>query len=227
MSDVIAILGMHRSGTSSLTGLLEQAGVCLGTVATKSTWNAKGNRENRKIMDLHEELLRANGGGWDAPPPTVSWPARARAARDAIIRDYQGVPLWGFKDPRTVLVLEGWLEALPRLRLVGVFRHPLLVAESLQRRDGFSIEKGVRLWHVYNEALLAHHRRRAFPILSFDVDAFTESFKRLTRLLRLPERSEGGWDFFDPGLRHQAPGIEMPLGDDTRRLYAALNELAA
>ena len=94
---VVAILGMHRSGTSCLTGLLQEVGVFLGTVATKSDWNLKGNRENPGIMALHEELLGLNGGSWDAPPISVTWPHRSRLARDAIIQSYENVPLWGFK----------------------------------------------------------------------------------------------------------------------------------
>jgi len=42
--------------------------------------------------------------------------------------------LWGFKDPRTLLTLDGWLEALPEVSLAATFRHPLSVAGSLQER---------------------------------------------------------------------------------------------
>jgi hypothetical protein len=226
VSQVIAILGMHRSGTSGLTGLLQEVGVFLGAVATKNVWNLKGNRENPRIMALHEELLGLNGGSWDAPPTSVAWPQRSRLARDAIIESYQHVPLWGFKDPRTLVVLEGWLEALPNLQLVGIFRHPLLVAESLQRRDGFPLEKGLRLWHIYNEILLAYHGRYGFPILSFDSDAFTDSVLRLARSLGLPASSNTAPEFFDPRLRHRTPTVELPLPRESQQLYLALTKLA-
>ena len=42
----ILMLGMHRSGTSCLTGIMQALGVHLGEVFTESTWNKKGNREN-------------------------------------------------------------------------------------------------------------------------------------------------------------------------------------
>ncbi len=44
MSDAIAVLGMHRSGTSCLTGLLEQAGVFLGPVITSPSNAATASR---------------------------------------------------------------------------------------------------------------------------------------------------------------------------------------
>jgi len=226
VSDAIAVLGMHRSGTSCLTGLLEQAGVFLGPVITKSPWNPRGNRENPRIMALHEELLACNGGGWDAPPTSVTWPTESRRARDAIIESYAHMPIWAFKDPRTLLVLDGWLEALPNLRLVGIFRHPLLVAESLQRRNGFSLTKGVHLWCTYNEILLAYHRRYWFPILSFDSEAFLDDFVRLTGQLRLPAPGDGAGTFFEPELTHRTPAVAFPLDHESARLYRVLQCIA-
>ena len=66
----ILILGMHRSGTSCLAGSLQEAGLYLGEVNTTAPHNAKGNRESRTIVALHDGLLQANGGAWDAPPGT-------------------------------------------------------------------------------------------------------------------------------------------------------------
>ena len=60
-SQVIGVLGMHRSGTSCLTGTLEEAGVFLGEVVVQAKFNARGNRENRRIMDLHNAVLAAKG----------------------------------------------------------------------------------------------------------------------------------------------------------------------
>jgi hypothetical protein len=219
---------MHRSGTSCVTGLLEQAGVFLGDVATKSPWNLKGNRESSAIMAMHNELLRVNGGSWDTPPATVTWPEESRNARDAIISSYQHVPLWGFKDPRTLLVLDGWLEALPGLQLVGVFRHPVLVAESLQRRNHFPLEQGLQLWSIYNRALLAYHDRYKFPVLSFDSapEPFTHSVALLTRVMGLPSSAAGKLDFFDPALRHVTPSGDALLPGDVRGLYLALQRIA-
>ena len=37
---------------------------------------------------------------------------------------------------------------------VGIFRHPLEVAESLKVRNGFSFEKSLKLWEIYNEKML-------------------------------------------------------------------------
>ena len=112
---VVAVLGMHRSGTSSLAGCLEDAGVVLGEVGASNKNNLKGNRESKKIISLHKDLLKTNGGRWDDPPETLLWKAKHKRTRDGIIADFAKFPVWGFKDPRAILALDGWSEALPEL----------------------------------------------------------------------------------------------------------------
>jgi hypothetical protein len=67
----ITVLGMHRSGTSALTGCWRAAGVHLGTVAERSRYNPKGNQESESIRRLHDALLERCGGSWFEPPPRV------------------------------------------------------------------------------------------------------------------------------------------------------------
>ena len=149
-SKSVIILGMHRSGTSCLAGSLEQAGLYLGEVNKKAPHNARGNRENRDIMDLNDLVLSSAGGSWDNPPhPWIHWSADQIAARDALIATYPTDKVWGFKEPRTLFTLDGWLDALPNTQLVGTFRHPMAVAQSLKARNGFSIERGLDLWLAF------------------------------------------------------------------------------
>lgn len=224
---------MHRSGTSCLAGALEQAGVFLGEVFTKNPFNARGNRESARVMALHEGLLADGGHAWDAPPPvgeTLPWNAARRAERDAIVAAYAGQPTWGFKDPRTLLALPGWREALPGLETVGTFRHPLAVAGSLAHRNGFPRERALELWQNHNARLLAEHRNSGTPLVCFDVDPdeFRRALGRLGRRLGL-ERDLGTTEFFSDELRHQQPppgtGGE-PLPPTVRNLYAELKAAA-
>jgi hypothetical protein len=108
VTQAVLILGMHRSGTSCLTGSLQEAGLYLGAINESAPNNAKGNRENLAIMDLQNEVLAASGGAWDRPPDAVVWSAEHKARRDALIATYPADRIWGFKDPRTLLTLEGW-----------------------------------------------------------------------------------------------------------------------
>ncbi len=70
---IIIILGMHRSGTSALTGSLEKAGVTLGNVKQYSDDNRKGSRESPRIMALHEDIFQRNSGSWRNPEVSTEW----------------------------------------------------------------------------------------------------------------------------------------------------------
>lgn len=209
----VLILGMHRSGTSCLAGSLEEAGLYLGEVNTAAPHNAKGNRESRAIMDLQDDLLRANGGDWDAPPREVTWPAEYRVRRDAIIATYPTDRLWGFKDPRTLLTLSGWLEALPSARFVGTFRHPLAVAASLNARNGIPVDKSLALWSSYNRLLLDYQRQFAFPMICFDwpPERYQQRLKAIIPTLSLSAPVKG-FSFFESALRrNEAPKAQQGL----------------
>jgi hypothetical protein len=228
MPRLVVILGMHRSGTSCLAGSLEEAGLHLGEVITSAPHNAKGNRENRRIMALHEDLLQGNGGTWRDPPEHIAWSAAQRAERDAIVTEYAGAGRWGFKDPRTLFTLDGWLEAHPNAQLVGVFRHPTAVARSLERRNRMPLGEGIALWTRYNARLLAYWKRCRFPLVSFDENEqalrhrMARVFERLE--LRVPE---GGLQFFEPTLRHHQAGTDRDLPPAVQSVYDQLREAAA
>ena len=202
----VLILGMHRSGTSCLAGSLQEAGLYLGEVNTAAPHNAKGNRESRVIMDLQDDLLRANGGNWDAPPPKVVWSAEHRVRRDAIIATYPTDRIWGFKDPRTLLTLPGWLEALPSpVHFVGTFRHPLAVAASLHARNGVALEKSLALWETYNRRLLDYQRQWNFPMVCFDwpPERYQQRLQTIAPTLNLTN-PPAGFSFFESALRKNA-----------------------
>ena len=113
---VIMVLGMHRSGTSCLIGSLQHAGLHLGKHNTYNDHNLKGNRENNDIVALHEELLKDNGGSWKQPPPVTRWSEKHFKKAEKIIASYRHHTAWGFKDPRTLLVLDGWKQLIPDIQ---------------------------------------------------------------------------------------------------------------
>lgn len=173
---VVAILGMHRSGTSCLAGSLEAWGLPLGEVKTSSEFNKLGNRENPHIFRLHEAVLADHGGSWQNPLTVTQWRAERLDALRAIIEKYP-LGLWGFKDPRTLFLLDGWYRVIPRSRFqyVATFRHPMAVARSLNARNGMSIDQGLELWSSYNQRLLSLMEDRKIHLVDFDVPGSTYS----------------------------------------------------
>lgn len=230
ISCALIILGMHRSGTSCLTGQLEEAGVWLGDVIRKSPHNAKGNRENPEIMALNESVLTANGAAWNSPPTKpLIWDAAQLAERDRILARYPAGRVWGFKDPRTLFTLDGWRDALPDVKMVGALRHPLAVAMSLHKRSSsISLDHGLALWKAYNLRLQEVAESENIPILSFDQPAadYVAATQALIENLGLSPPAEG-LGFFDETLRHQAGTDDITLPGDIAALYAALQDRVA
>jgi hypothetical protein len=223
---VIAVLGMHRSGTSALVGSLQQRGLFLGRHNKRNRYNPRGNRENPDVMRLNEAVLRDSGGSWHAPPPEVEWKAARLEGAQAILGEYAAHPLWGFKDPRTLLTVDGWLELVPDLEFVGVFRHPARVARSLAGRAELPVEDPLGLWRRYNARLLELHSRAPFPLVCFDDDAATleRNMEAVADLLQLPGESTGE-PFFTAELRRMDDEPEEPA-PPVRSLYDELRALS-
>jgi hypothetical protein len=61
----VIVLGMHRSGTSVLTGTLGLLGAALPTdLVEAAPSNPKGHFESRSVYNIHERLLAALGTAW-------------------------------------------------------------------------------------------------------------------------------------------------------------------
>ncbi len=145
--DAVLVLGMHRSGTSAITGALGVLEVPLGSrLIDAGPDNPGGYWEQRDAVLLDEQLLHALGSDWDDPTPLPeSWldgePATvAAAAIRALVGDeFSGKSLWALKDPRLCRLLPLWRRELLALgvqpSVVLVLRHPDEIAASLRRRD--------------------------------------------------------------------------------------------
>lgn len=216
---------MHRSGTSCLTGCLEEAGLSLGDVNREAPHNRKGNNENLRVMGLHDDLLADSGGSWDAPPREVLWNSGHRKRRDAILEEYRGMPVFGIKDPRSLLTLGGWLEVLPDMRVVGTFRHPMAVARSLGERNEMGKEFALRLWCFYNRRLLDVRNELSGHLISFDLPpaAYQERARELSLRVGLAP-PEGGFRFFEDRLRHQEVPAGGTMPPQVREIYDQLLE---
>ena len=162
----VCIVGMHRAGTSLVAQVLGLSGLHLGVgddLMPPSPANPDGYWEHLGFVALNDDLLGELEGAWDRPPaPPASWhdarfdPFRARAVD--LVGTVAGSGPWGWKDPRTSLLLPFWSDILPDLQPVVVVRHPLDVAASLRRRDGMDLPDALALWETYYRRVLADTR---------------------------------------------------------------------
>lgn len=174
----VLITGMHRSGTSFLARSLNLKGVYLGKLDSIITheWsphksNRRGHWENQNFLTLADKTLAYNHGKWYEPPIKIKINKEIGKRIKKCVEELQGNSLLasGFKDPRFVLCFDSWLPFLPRnFVLVGIFRHPLKVAESLKLRSKFSYKHSLELWKIYNEKLLDILEKHDGFLLNFD-----------------------------------------------------------
>jgi hypothetical protein len=171
--DVVLVLGMHRSGTSALTGALGLCGGTLpGDLMPAGKDNMKGFFESTQIVEFHDKLLGAFGSRWDDPLPVRPALFNTAEAADASLelanllsRRFSGHAPLVIKDPRMCKLLPIWVEALDLLgwRSVAVLplRYPLEVTASLQRRNALDEHHGLAMW--MHHTLLAERATREMP----------------------------------------------------------------
>lgn len=210
-----------------LAGTLRAANVHFGKVLDfKSVRNAKGFHEAPSVLYMHEDLLVESGGCWHEPPTHPEWRSLHKSVRDLFLESRRSEALWAFKDPRTILVVEGWREVMPDLEFAGIFRHPAEVAMSIHDRNAFDLEKCFGIWCAYNEKLLALRQSTSFPIIEFlsDRAKMMPAFERLFKALGINMTDEA-YGFFDTGLKHfDKPEIEVP--SRAKEIYSELQRFA-
>jgi len=249
--DCLIILGMHRSGTSALTGCLHLLGVNLGHAMMPPTpSNQAGYWENNDFVIVHDLLLKELGYNSNMIGSLPDWwlesDAAARAKQrisNLIAEHFQAQGLWAIKDPRMCRLMPLWLPLLDTLGykpgFILTLRNPLEVAGSLAKRSNFSLRKGLLLWLMHNRDAFAACQDRPFTVHTYDqlladpVRVFHLIEQKLG--ITFPKPLAGVYpellDFIQPGLRTQhagqlrtAPVEHKPIQDKEQPGSAISNE---
>ena len=143
-SQPLIVAGMHRSGTSLTASFLAGLGVDIGRRLLPGDRNNRhGYFEDEEFLELQRRMVAAccpqESEGW----PDWGFTSDGRFLEEGLVpfRDtaaglaHGGARhgVWGWKDPRSTLLLDFWRELLPKARFVGVFRAPWEVADSIRR----------------------------------------------------------------------------------------------
>ncbi len=180
----IIIIGMHRSGTTMITRMLEQLGLFVGN-------KKEDNNEAIFFFELNDWMLRQSGGNWDNLA-SVRYLLENQEIRNLVI-DYLQIILkspwfinylgwknylryrsphkisipWGWKDPRNTFLLPIWLDIFPNAKVIHIYRNGVDVANSLKVRA----EKELR------ESVKKHFRRKILYWLYKKKHGFVDSPK--------------------------------------------------
>jgi spore maturation protein CgeB/GT2 family glycosyltransferase len=154
----ILVFGMHRSGTSAVSRLLNMMGVYFAPegFSTGANWeNPKGFWERRDVRALNDMILRSANADWDLVgefsvdrvPESVLTQFRNEAAKIILAMDAHRP--WFIKEPRLCLLSSLWITLLEVPLCLFVSRSPIEVALSLERRNKFSHSFSLALWERY------------------------------------------------------------------------------
>jgi hypothetical protein len=216
----LLVLGMHRSGTSCLAGMLAAAGVAATGESLRNWDNARGHFERLELVRLNEAVLFRSGGHWLGAPEGVRWSEQEARERDRLLsqRVDGRAPL--LKDPRTLLTLPFWRASTVPFRALGIVRHPLAVARSLQAWRGLPLAQGLALWMAHDQALREDQAKRGYPLIDFDAarDELVGAVVEACRLLGARAEAQVLADAHDELLVHHddaappdEPGLSAAL----------------
>lgn len=238
----IPVLGMHRSGTSSMTRGLLALGADLGAnlMEPMPDVNPKGFWEDMDIYHLNEEMLQALGSQWYHSTPLL--PAQIdllvatgyleKAAQLLRSKRMDQLP-FAFKDPRLCRLLAFWQHVFVvvggTVGYVLALRNPVSIADSLQNRDGMDRTQSYLLWltHTLNSILLTNRQKRV--LVSYDALIKTPEaqMRRVAEHLNLTVQEDHLTkyveDFLDKNLCHtQHSQVDLVKDPDCPALVIGL-----
>lgn len=201
------IVGMHRSGTSTLARLLGRLGGELPeNLMPSGPHNPSGYYESQAIYLLNEQVLAHLEAGWDDlrvfPEP---WLESGEAKRfieglaEAVELEFAGSGWFVLKDPRLIWMLPLWKQVVRRLGVtaswVTLVRDPIQAADSLVVSEGLDATRALALWmhHLVTVERATRGERRAFVCyeeLSWSPDG---AIARLEKALGVDLVPPGGW----------------------------------
>lgn len=242
------ILGMHRSGTSALAGVLARYGADSPKTPMRPTEdNPAGYYESTPVKVLNDRILDSAGTSWDDWTRIGdAWYSGPRAAalkteaRSVLSQEFGTSPLFVFKDPRISRLWPFWRDVLEDM---GITPIPILmlrdaeeVALSLLRRDRIPLGMGRLVWLRHQLDAEQATRGAARVIVTYD-EILTDRSKFLSDLetvcgFAMPRRSDQSEaqvrQFIDPQLRRFSPANRSEPGsgpDVFREAHQLLREV--
>ena len=220
----ILVVGMHRSGTSAITRVLNLLGCDLPSTLMRESAqsNEAGFWESLRIMHLNDDILasaesawndwQAFDPAWHASPIAGEFRERARRVLES---EYSGSHLFVLKDPRICRFLSFWIDVVKDFGaeplIVLPVRNPLDVAASLEERDAIAPPLGGLIWlrHVLDAETDSRNVQRAWLRYERLLSEPQAQIDRLSNDLNVswPRRSSVKVEreinqFLSPELRH-------------------------
>lgn len=246
---LVVVLGMHRSGTSTITRAMETLGADFGSrlMPAVAGMNDKGFFEDLDINAINIEVMAVAGMDWHAMAPidldSIDPKKLEQLQTKAIVtlRNKCTMNTFVLKDPRIARLLPFWQPVFAcldaRVLYVIAVRNPISVAQSLLVRNDIPEEKTYVLWLAHVVPALAMTCNSVRALVDYDrlMDSPSQELEKVSRQLGLPLNSQSviefEREFLDDVLRHtrytpRDLTLVRSAPRQVKELFAAL-ELAA
>jgi hypothetical protein len=233
LQEAILVLGMHRSGTSALTRVLNLVGCDISSDLRPPlpANNESGFWEPFDISLIHDEMLVSAGSSWDDVldfpgywfRTDVSYHYQERIA-DILNWDFADSARFVLKDPRICRLVPFWLRLLAEIgrspRFVLIFRNPLEVAQSLQARDRLPVSRSLLLW--LKHILASERDSREYPRSVVTYSSLLQDWRSTTAKIAQdldiqwpqtsPQTAVEIDEFLSPSLKHHHASVQDLTG---------------
>lgn len=180
MKTAFVVLGMHRSGTSSIAGTLAILGATPPrTLMGPKPDNPKGFWESEVLMMFNDEILTRAKSAWNDSSPIDSSIFTSEEGADLhpravekIKEEFSTSDTIVLKDPRICRFFPFWNDVLQQENFevfaIIPMRPPLEVATSLKVRNGMPLQHGLDLWRRHVIDAERDTRTTSRQILAWD-----------------------------------------------------------
>ena len=249
MKTIIISMGMHRSGTSTTTRLLEVFDFSLGdNLLPSSIENEKGYTEDIDILELNIEILNSINRDWKTIIPLDKSDFKKlldgvfyKRAKDLIKSKIISCEKFAFKDPRNSILLPFWDAVLSDLDInilyMFTFRNPKSIVYSLEYRNNLDLYFSCLLWNFYNLECLKKLNDKNFIVIDFDsfmvnpkkqIENISNKFSLKINPLKLDDYLD---KFLDKSLQHTKFSIsdirnDKELPPSTLAIYLEMIDLS-
>jgi len=197
----VIVLGMHRSGTSMISGVLEKLGVdMVKRGLSKNVGNPLGYFEDEGFYNLNERILKIAGGSWyDVPDKDELEFIREKDSKidlsvTNLIKNRES-ELWGFKDPRTCITIDFYLPHLKNPYFIVTHRNKEDIVKSFKKRDGtneFGDEELVDTYRERIDSFFKEHPNLNRLDIDFEkaIDEPKKTVKRIAKFLKIKKNKD-------------------------------------
>jgi len=225
---IIAVVGMHRSGTSLLARGLKAAGLHVGNhLMPPSSDNPTGYWEDEAVVAINDKIL----GCFACDERSLRWIDEAdldrpevRSLRDEaralILSRLEHHTHWAFKDPRTARLLPFWRGLFQELGIrdtyVIALRNPIDSIQSYRSRHHRSVHPvsktwGYLLWMEYMLTAVYWTRDSSAVVVDYD-NLLARPEREILRVVDALSLADHAWEgsdlnefstkFVDKNLQH-------------------------